>query len=431
MESRGQMVLTMFMLAFGYQNDAWRSPSSRAEEVGGLEMIADMTLAAERAKLHAVFFADSADGGPLLGGDNRGVTVYEPIATLGALAAKTSHIGLIGTASTTFNEPYTVARQFATLDNLSKGRIGWNVVTSFTGARNYGLEEMPGPEERYRRAGEFVEVTAKLWESWDRDAIISNRERGLWVDPERIHRINHRGEHFRVEGPLNIPRPAQGRPLIVQAGQSEAGIDLGSSAADVIYAMQSDLEHSKAFYRDYKRRVEAKGRKAEHVKILPGIMPIVGRTEREAQDLSEELASYIRVDSGRRTVEKMMDVQIDDLELSDRIPPERMVDGPGRMDRWRVYRNYALEHTLEELITELSRAMGHRWMVGTPGAIAEDLIEWFDGRACDGFNLNPPSVPVGMNAMLELLVPELQERGYFQHDYTGSTLRERMGVQQF
>lgn len=423
-----QMVLTMFMLPFGYQNDAWRAPNSRAEDVGSLEFITEMTIAAERAKLHAVFFADSNEGGPLLSGDNRGVTIYEPISTLGALSAQTKHIGLIGTASTTFSEPFSVARQFASLDNLSQGRSGWNVVTSFTGFRNFGLEEMPDPEIRYRRATEFVEVVNKLWRSWQPGAVIADRAHGLWVDPHKVSHIDHEGTHFRVQGPLNVLRPVQGRPLIVQAGQSPAGIELGTSVADAIYTMQSDRSKSIDFYREYKQKVADKGRDPEQVKLLPGIMPIVGRTEQEAHELSDELASYIRVDSGRRTVATMLDVDIDDLDLKDKIPPERMVDGPSRMDRWRVYRDIALDCTLGELITELSRAMGHRWMVGSAERIAEDLIDWFEHRACDGFNLNPPSVPEGMNAMLSLLVPALQERGYFQADYSGSTLRESMGV---
>ncbi|MGO1182720.1 MAG: NtaA/DmoA family FMN-dependent monooxygenase [Micrococcaceae bacterium] len=426
--TRRQMVLTMFMLPFGYQNDAWRAPSSRAEDVGSLDFITEMTTAAEDAKLHAVFFADSNEGGPLLSGDNRGVTIYEPVSTLGALAARTQHIGLIGTASTTFSDPFSIARQFASLDNLSQGRIGWNVVTSFTGFRNFGLEEMPDPQFRYHRATEFVEVVNALWRSWKPGAVIADRARGLWVDPQKVSPINHNGEHFRVQGPLNVLRPVQGRPLIVQAGQSPAGIELGTSVADAVYTMQSDQAKSIEFYREYKRKVAGKGRDPEQVKVLPGIMPIIGRTEQEARELSDDLASYIRVDSGRRTVAAMLDVDINDLNLNEKIPRERMVDGPSRMDRWRVYRDIALECTLGELITELSRAMGHRWIVGSAGRVAEDLIDWFDSRACDGFNLNPPSVPEGMRSMLTLLVPALQERGYFQADYSRPTLRESMGV---
>jgi N-acetyl-S-(2-succino)cysteine monooxygenase len=424
-----RMVLTMFMLPFGYQNDAWRGPASRAEEIGTLDFIANMAAAAEEAKLDAIFFADSNEGRPLLTGDNRGVTVYEPVATLGALAARTRKIGLIGTASTTFSEPYTVARQFASLDLLSGGRVGWNVVTSFSGAGNFGLESMPDPDSRYRRATEFVDVVNKLWSSWDADAIISDRARGLWADPQRIRRIDHRGDHFSVEGPLNVPRPTQGRPLIVQAGQSPAGIELGTSIADAVYTMQADKAKSIDYYAKYKAKVAAKGRDPEKVRLLPGVMPIVGRTNSEAQELSDHLASYIRQDSGRRTVEGMLGFDTSDLEMSDRIPAERMVDGPERMDRWRVYRDFALEHTLGELITELSRAMGHRWVVGSAQDIAKDLIGWFNERACDGFNLNPPSVPDGMTNMLSLLVPELQDRGYFHADYADGTLRQRIGAE--
>ncbi|GAA3214726.1 NtaA/DmoA family FMN-dependent monooxygenase [Microbacterium terregens] len=424
-----QMILTMFMLSFGYHSDAWRQPNSRSEEVSRLSIVADMAKAAEAAKLHAIFFADSNDAGSIRANSVRGVSVYEPISTLSALIGHTSKIGLLGTASTTYSQPYSVARQFAGLDLLSDGRAGWNVVTSVSGNRNFGMEVMPAPEDRYRRATEFVHVVKALWDSWDVDAIVNDRERAIWVESDRVHDIDHVGEFFSVKGALNMPRPPQGHPLIVQAGQSPAGIQLGSSVADAIYTIQPDLDKAISFYDDYKKVVRSKGRDAEKVKILPGIMPFVGRTLAEAQDLAADLANGIEPTAGRAVVSGMLDVDISDLEMTDRIPLDRLVDSPERQERWRIYRGMAESMTVGELMVELARAVGHRWMIGTPSTIADSMIEWFDRRACDGFNLNPPSFPDGMDAMLTLLVPELQERGYFQADYTGDTLRERMGAE--
>lgn len=427
---RRQMALTLFMLTFGYHTDAWRHPESRANEIGRISLIKEMVQAAERAKLHAVFFADSQDVTSVRAGGNRATGIHEPISSIGAMIGFTEKIGLLGTMSTTFSEPYNVARQFAGLDLLSDGRIGWNIVTSIMGNQNYGLPEMPDPELRYRRATEFVEVVKKLWESWEADAVIDDRKGGWWADPGKIHDIDHVGEFYRVEGALNMPRPPQGHPVLVQAGQSPAGVELGSAVADAIYTAQPLKDKSVEFYARFKKMVEQKGRDPEKVKILPGVMPIVGRTQSEAQEIADELAGYINPVHGRMMVDRMLDVDTSDLGLDDMIPGERLVDNPGRHERWRtLYSKMAAELTIREMIVELSRASGHRWVVGTPSSIADQLVEWFDDRACDGFNLNPPHVPVGMHAMLELLVPELQDRGYFQEDYQGETLRERMGLE--
>lgn len=430
MTSRGTMTLTLFMLSFGYHAGAWRLPGSRSAEIGRLGLTRDMAKAAEAAKIHAIFFADSQDVGPLRSGSNLGTAIHEPVSVIGALTGHTERIGMIGTMSTTFGEPYNVARQMAGLDLLSDGRVGWNIVTSVMGQRNFGLEAMPDAEDRYRRGTEFVEVVDKLWGSWRDGAILNDPVSGRWVDPERIVDIDHVGEFFTVRGALNMPRPPQGRPLLVQAGQSEAGIRLGARFADVIYTAQPDFAKSIAFYEDFKRRVAAGGRDPERVRILPGIMPLVAPTVAEARELADELARQIVEGPARAQVSRMVGADVSDLSMDERIPPERLVDDGTRSGRWyTIYRPMAEQLTLRELCVELSRAAGHRWLVGTPGTIAEDLIGWFEARAADGFNLNPPSVPTGMQNMFDLLVPELQERGYFQHEYRGDTLRERMGLE--
>lgn len=428
-EARRQMTLTMFMIGAGYHNDAWRHPASRAEEIGSLGLMVDMARAAERAKLDAIFFADNVSSHSIRTNAVRGSSYYEPIATIGALIGHTEKIGLIGTMSTTWNEPFQVARQFAALDQLSGGRVGWNAVTSVNGHDNFGRDEMPLPEQRYERATEFVDVVLRLWDSWDADAIIADREGARFVDPDRIRETAHEGRHFRVKGPLSIPRSPQERPVLVQAGQSEAGIELGSSYADLIYTVQPDRDTAITFRDDYRRRVAAKGRRPDSVRILPGIMPITGETKRDADALAAELAACIHEPSGRAMIARMLDVNVDDLELDDKIPRERLVDGPERMQRWRLFRDLAQDLTLGELIVHVSRAVGHQVIVDTPGRIAERMIDWFEAGACDGFNFNPPSVPEGMERMLSLVVPELQERGYFREEYVGDTFRERSGLE--
>jgi FMN-dependent oxidoreductase (nitrilotriacetate monooxygenase family) len=426
--SNRQLTLTMFMVGFGYHNDAWRHPRSRADEIGTLGLVRDMAQAAEAARLDAIFFADSYSAAGLRRGGFRGVSVYEPISTIGAMIGHTEKIGMIGTQSTTWNEPYSVARQFAGLDALSGGRTGWNIVTSINGNENFGREQMPLPELRYERATEFVEVVKKLWDSWDSDAIVDDRERALWIDNDRIRDINHVGEYFGVQGPLAVPRSPQERPVLVQAGQSPAGIELGSSVGDLIYTVQPDKGKAIEFYANYKRKVKGKGRDPEKVRILPGIMPITGRTQAEADELADELANCIDESNGRAMIQSLIDADVSDLERGDKIPRERFVDGPQRMERWYLFRELAEEMVLWDLIVHISRAVGHRVMISTPDKIADSMIDWFEAGACDGYNFNPPSVPEGMDNMLKLLVPELQERGYFRDEYIGDTFRERSGL---
>ena len=426
--SRRQMALTMFMVGWGFHNDAWRRPGSRAEEIGLLPLIRDMAQAAEAARLDAIFFADSYGANGLRDGSYRGTSVYEPISVMGVLSGHTEKIGMIGTQSTSWNEPYTTARQLASLDVLTGGRIGWNIVTSTRGNENVGRDEMPLPELRYRRAMEFVDVVQKLWDTWDADAVIADRERAQWVDIDRIRQIDHRGEFFGVQGPSTIRRSPQEWPVLVQAGQSEDGIELGSTYADIVYAVQPERSGAIDFYSMYKEKVRAKGRDPEKVKILPGIMPVVGETQSDAEELAAALADCIVEEPARAMLGRMLELDVSDIALNDLIPQERFVDGPQHVKRWYLFRELAKEMTLKELMIHASRSLGHRFVVGTPGQVADAMIDWFDARACDGFNFNPPSVPEGMNNMFQLLIPELQERGYFRDEYVGDTFRERSGL---
>lgn len=427
---RQHMVLTTFMLPAGYHRDSWRRPDSRAEELGNLDFVSDLTLMAEEAKLDAVFFGDIVHANNLFRGDIMMNGFYEPISVLSALAARTRNIGLIGTMSTSFSEPYNVARQFAGLDHMSSGRAGWNIVTSRDGFGNFGGGEAPDPALRYERAAEFVDITMRLWDSWSDTATRADRESGVWVDPAGLKPLNFQGRFFAVQGPINMPRPPQGRPVLVQAGSSVPGMDLGSSVADVIYTAQPRKELAQDFYGKMRVLIESKGRPADSVKVVPGILPIIADTEREALDLAEELAGYLDLEAGRRQIAGDLKIDITDIGFDERIPAERFSEDPDRGSRYHIFRRKSVEGglTLRELIVDRARSTGHMWMAGTAGQVAEAMIDWFTSGACDGFNLNSPYNPGGFEAICRKLVPELQERGYFRAEYEGSTLRENLGL---
>ncbi|WP_394160847.1 NtaA/DmoA family FMN-dependent monooxygenase [Galactobacter valiniphilus] len=424
------MVLTTFMLPAGYHKDSWRMDGSRSEELGNFEFVKDLTLMAEAAKLDAVFFGDIAHANTVFRGDIKMNGFYEPMTTLAALAAVTKNIGLIGTISTSFYEPYNVARLLAGVDQMSGGRAGWNIVTSSDGFENFGLTEAPDQATRYRRATEFVDVVQRLWDSWDDDAVINNKETGFYVDTDRLHTIDHAGEFFRVRGPLPGPRSPQGRPVLVQAGSSGPGVELGTSVADGIYTAQPLLAPSQAFYADFKAKAAAKGRDPELIKIIPGILPILGDTQAEADELAEHLANNIHMENGRKQVGADLKLDLSSLDLNESIPAEWFSEDPARGSRYHLYRAKSVDGgmTLRELIVDLARSTGHQWMAGTPSAIADRMIEWFEARACDGFNLNAPFNPGGFALICDKLVPELVERGYFRSEYEGTTLRENLGL---
>lgn len=427
---KNHMVLTTFMLPAGYHKDSWRMEGSRAEELGNLDFVAELTQMAEAAKLDAVFFGDVVHANTLLRGDIKMNGFYEPMTVLAALAAKTKHIGLVGTISTSFSEPYNVARQLCGLDNMSNGRAGWNIVTSSDGFQNYGIEAAPDPKTRYRRATEFVDVTKKLWNSWDEGAIIVDRESGEYLDRTRLHPINHEDEFFSVQGPLNMPTSPQRQPVLAQAGSSGPGMELGSSIADMIYTAQPDKQRSIEFYNKFKQMVKDNGRNPDHVKIIPGILPILGDTEQEAQELADELGRHVHLENGRVQVGADLRMDLSELDYDEAIPAEWFKTKHAYGSRYDIYRMKSVDDgmSLRELIVDLARSTGHQWMAGTPSQVADRMIDWFEDRACDGFNLNSPFNPGGFKLICDKLVPELQERGYFREEYEGATFRENLGL---
>lgn len=431
-KNKNHMILSIFMITAGYHYDSWTRSSSRVEELGQLGLVKEMALKAEAAKLDIMFFGDISSAGKIPGADPTVSGHYEPFTTLAALSQHTENIGLIGTASTSFYEPFNVARLVAGLDEVSGGRAGWNMVTSSTGHENFGITEAGTSEERYRRATEFADVVTRLWDSWADDAMICDRERGIWADPNRIQTLNHKGEFYDVKGPFNMKRPVQGRPLLVQAGASPAGLNFGSAYADAIYTSQPIKEDSIRFYNEFKSLVAGHGRAPEDVKIIPGIVPILGSTDKEAQDVMRDLGNHVNMDTGLYLLENRLEMKLDEIDLDERIPAAFWDNGPVKQSksRWELFRHLSVDknYTLRELIVEHSRGHGHQWVAGTPSKVADLMVDWFDSGACDGFNLNAPYIMGGFDSLCELLVPELQDRGYFREDYEGTTLRDNLGL---
>lgn len=430
--SRDQMVLSLIIGGVG---GAWTRPDSRAEDAFSIRLAHEIALEAERAALHALFVADGVtlDRNQIA---DRPYAHLEPLTMFSALAALTERIGFIATASTTYSEPYNLARQIASLDLISGGRAAWNVVTSSAGQENFGGGPLPDHTWRYGRAAEFVEVATALWESWDADAIVVDRARRVWAERDRVHPIDHVGEHFQVAGPLNLPRSPQGRPVLVQAGSSQDGKELGTRYADVIFTAQQSLRGAQAFYRDVKARVEALGRDPEHVLVLPGTSVVIGDTTHEARAIKRELDGRVDLDAGLLRLQH----QLGGADLSgvglDEVPPEHLLPDPAsvniRQSRAQVFRDLAVHEgwTLRRLIELEVSSSGHRVLVGTVGEVVDQLESWFHDDAADGFVLLPSSVPRGVHDVTRRLVPELQRRGLFRRDYEGTTLRENLGLPQ-
>jgi FMN-dependent oxidoreductase (nitrilotriacetate monooxygenase family) len=418
-----KMSIAAFMMRYGHHVAAWRHPDTDLA-TNPFKVFREQVRSAEKAYLDAVFFADSValTGAPSL----------EPLTLLSALAASTEKIGLIATATTTYNEPYTVARQFASLDLLSDGRAGWNLVTSDNAAEaaNFGREQHVAHADRYARAREFHQVVTGLWNSWDPDAFTNDKNGTLPYDPAKLRKLNHRGDHFTVAGPLNVAPSPQGRPVVVQAGGSETGRDLAAATAEVVFTAQPTLAKAQAFYRDIKDRVIAKGRKPESVKIMPGIFAVVGRTQQEADAKFAQLQSLIEPKAGLALLGRM----IGNFDLSgyplDGPLPELPETQDGQRSRQQLLTDLAQGEnlTIRQLYERIAGGRGHFTVVGTPQLVADKMQEWFEQGAADGFNFMAPALPGGLDDFLELVIPELQRRGLFRTEYAGSTLRSHLGL---
>ncbi len=426
--------LGAFLPGGGQHIAAWRHPDQPTDGATSFEFHKQLALTAERGLFDAYFLADGlaiAFGGGIEGG-NAKVAGFEPVTLFSALAPLTTHLGFIATASTTYEEPFNLARKFASLDLISDGRAGWNVVTTATesAAQNFNLDHQHPHAFRYKRAGEFVEVVKKLWDSFEDDAFIRDRETGRFFDPNKVHYTNHRGEHFKVRGPLNVSRSPQGHPVIVQAGQSDDGRGLAAQTAEVIFTAHQHIETAQEFYRDIKSRARGLGRNPDHVLIMPGVSPFVGRTLDEAKEKYERLTSLILEEDGLALIKGLTGGELDltGADLDGPLPPAPPTEG--MKSRQALIRQIADENnfTIRQLYQWVASARGHFTIVGTPATIADTLQEWFENEAADGFNILPPWLPTGLNDFVDLVIPELQRRGLFRTEYEGRTLRENLGL---
>jgi N-acetyl-S-(2-succino)cysteine monooxygenase len=426
-----QLHLNAFIHDIGHHEAAWRLPESdpfATVDVGHYIRIARL---AEAARFDSVFFADA----PVLHGDPsyRPVGGLEPTTLLGALAVSTDHIGLIATASTTYNEPYELARRFASLDHISRGRVGWNIVTtaSVDAARNFGLDDHALHRVRYQRADEFLDVVTKLWDSWEDEAPVGDKDTGVFADSGRIHPIDHRGAFFRVAGPLDVPRSPQGWPLLVQAGSSDDGRAFAARHAEAVFTAQRTLADGQRFYTDIKRLAAANGRSEEDVVILPGIVPVVGATEAEAREREQQFEDRIVPAYGLRQISKLFGVDLSGADLDGPLPEVPAEDEiEGAKSRSTLVANLARREnlTVRQLLGRLGGGRGHRTFAGTPEQLADDLELWFTEGAADGFNVMPPALPGDLDRFIEHVVPILRRRGLFRHEYEGATLRDRYGL---
>lgn len=429
-----KMRLGLSIRGHGYHPAAWRHPDVPADGTLRVEHYVRSAQAAERGKMDMIFFADGAgirqDDIPRgsLPRTGRDMLELEPLTLLPALAMVTRHVGLVTTASTTYNEPYNLARKFATLDLISKGRAGWNVVAGWSAleAQNFGLETTLDYETRYARSAEFVEIVKGLWDGWEDGALVFDKASGRYYDDAKMHVLNHQGRFFKVRGPLSVAGMPQGHPVIVQAGASEPGRELGAATADVIYAISATLEAALAYYTDVKGRMAKYGREPDDLKIMPAFCPVVGRTRAEAQAKYDELQALFDPMAGLGSLYGAFG-DLSGYDLDAPVPEEALGSQELRsisaalVERVRRERPTIRELYLKSGITGSAR-------IGTATDIADEMQEWFEAGACDGFNITPATLPGGGEDFVAMVVPELQRRGLLRTEYEGTTLRENLGL---
>lgn len=430
-----QIRLGAFLPGAGQHVSAWLHPDSAADSVLDIRYYQRLAKTAERGLFDVFFLADGLSlprRGKAFGRTSFGV-VFEPITLYASLSAVTEHIGFVATASTTYEDPFLLARKFASLDHLSNGRAAWNLVTTegADAAGNFGLDAHPPHAERYERAEEFHDVVAGLWDTWDDDAVARDRQSGYFIDPDKVRTLDHQGRFYKVRGPLNIPRPVQGYPVIVQAGSSEAGKELAARTAEVIFTAQQTLEDAQAFYRDVKERLAKYGRSPDSLKIMPGVQPYVARTEAEAKAKYEELEDLIHPEIGLGLLSGLTGGLVDLSEYDVDGPLPELPETNNNKSRQVLMYDIARRKnfTIRDLYKWVAGARGHWTIVGTPARIADQLQEWFENEAADGFNIMPPVLPRDIDDFVDLVVPELQRRGLFRTAYEGRTLRENLGLE--
>lgn len=428
-----KMHLNLFFYPGGHHEAGWRYRDTPPESINDVRFYQQLTQRAEQARFDAIFLADS----PSLPHDVRYTSRprIEPLTWLSAISSVTSHIGLIGTASTTYYEPFNLARLFASLDHLSAGRAGWNIVTTSAAAAaaNFGLDAHPAHEERYKRAEEFIEVVSRLWDSWEEDAIVADKAEGIFANTDKIRPIDHHGHYFDVKGPLSTSRTPQGRPVYVQAGSSPEGRAFAARHAEAIFTAHQTLESAQAFYKDIKHRAGESGRPSGLPLVLPGVSPFIADTEVAAQQLEEEFNELIQPEYSLGILKAQLGVEfsLEDLDRPVDIAAINEASPLAKASRFQLIADIVRREqpTLRQLTHRLAGARGHIVVTGTPEQVADHLEQWFRQGAADGFNVMPPWFPGGFDRFAEEVVPLLQQRGLFRTDYEGSTLREHYGLE--
>ena len=429
-----QLHLNLFIHGRGHHEASWRHPVSSSLSLTDIRYYQDLAQRAEAALFDSIFLADQL----ALGGDVTQAprTWLEPITVLAALAVATSRVGLIATASTTYTEPFNLARQFASIDHISNGRAAWNIVTSWlaTAAENYGGAGQVSHADRYARGEEFMAVVKELWDSWAADAVIDDRVSGFYARGERIRPINHRGDFYGVAGPLNMPRCPQGRPVLVQAGSSDTGRRFAARHADAVFTAHMAKATAQEFYADLKRLAADERRNPAQILILPGLSPMIGSTEAEAQRLAREVNELTDLEVGRKRLSgRFGGHDFSRLPLDRPLAPEDFPDPSlvqAARSRTEVILNLVRRDkpTLQQLLGYLAGARGHYVMAGTPEQVADLVEDWFTDGAADGFNVMPPLLPAQLDVFTAEVIPLLQRRGLFRTEYTGTTLREHYGL---
>jgi FMN-dependent oxidoreductase (nitrilotriacetate monooxygenase family) len=429
MANRKQIKFGALIHGVGGNVSAWRHPEVPADASVNFQFYKQQAQTAEAGKFDLVFIADGLyiNEKSIPHFLNR----FEPITILSALAAATSKIGLVGTLSSSYSEPFTVARQFGSLDHISGGRAGWNVVTSPLegSASNFSKTDHPTHDERYKIAEEYLEVTRGLWDSWEDDAFVRDKESGVFFDPTKLHRLDHKGEYFSVQGPLNIARSKQGHPVIFQAGSSESGKKLAGKAADAVFTGHESIEEAKAFYKDVKDRTAAEGRSVDDIVILPGISPIVGRTEEEAERKYQELAGLVTIENALNYLGRFFEHHdFSQYPLDEQFPDLGDLGQNSFRSGTDKIKKTAKEQKLTLRQVALQSATPRGLFIGTPEKVADLIQQWHEEGAADGFIIHS-SIPSGLKDFVELVVPILQERGIYRTEYESDTLRGNLGLQ--
>ncbi|MDM0047680.1 LLM class flavin-dependent oxidoreductase [Variovorax sp. J22R115] len=432
---RRHMHLGAFFFGVGHHLAAWRHPDVDPGAASRIESLKEWTRIAEEANFDAIFFADNVGlPGPPDAVVAKNALWYplDPLITLAALSQATTHIGLVATVSSTYLPPYHLARKYASLDQVSHGRSGWNLVTSGSDfeARSFGLDQQLGHAHRYARAHEYVRIVKGLWDSWDDDAFVHDKAANRFFDTAKLHRVAHEGEHYKVHGALQTPRAPQGHPVLVQAGSSGDGQDLAAATAEVVFTAQQSAQEARAFYSGLKGRLAAHGRTPGQLKILPGISPFVGRSQQEAQDKFDQLQGLIDPVLGVGLLSTFLgNVDLTGYDIDGPFPQDLPVT-EGWKSRQELFAGMAKrDHlSIRQLYEKVAGARGHWTLVGTAESIADELEQWFTTGAADGFNVLAPTLPHGLRDFAELVIPELRRRGLFRTEYEGTTLREHLGL---